>query len=76
MALAEAEQELGLSITPEQIGELRAHTEDVDFVVAARYEKELRHDVMAHVHAYGDVAPLAPSSTWVRRAVTLPITPT
>ncbi len=59
VTLAEAEQELGLPITAEQIAELRTHTEDVDFAAAARYEKELRHDVMAHVHAYGDVAPLA-----------------
>ncbi|HET6425377.1 MAG TPA: adenylosuccinate lyase [Planctomycetaceae bacterium] len=59
VALAEAEQELGLPITNEQLAELRAHTDDVDFAAAARHEKQLRHDVMAHVHSYGEVAPLA-----------------
>lgn len=59
VALAEAEQELGLPISGEQLAELRAHVDDIDFVVAAAYEKKLRHDVMAHVHAYGDVCPLA-----------------
>jgi len=57
VALAESEKELGLSITEAQLEELRAHVEDIDFEAAARYEKELRHDVMAHVHAYGDAAP-------------------
>jgi adenylosuccinate lyase len=57
--LAEAEAELGLPITSEQIAELKAHVEDIDFEAAARYERKLRHDVMAHVHAYGDVCPLA-----------------
>ena len=61
LALAEAEQELGLDITDEQIEELREHLDDVDFEVAAKYEKELRHDVMAHVHTLGDVAPAARS---------------
>jgi adenylosuccinate lyase len=59
VALAEAEKELGLSITDEQIAELRAHVDNIDFAKAAAYEKKLRHDVMAHVHAYGDVAPKA-----------------
>ena len=59
VALAEAEAELGLAVTPEQIAELKAHTEDIDFEVAAQYEKQLRHDVMAHVHAYGDQCPAA-----------------
>lgn len=59
VALAEAEAELGLPITPQQIAELRAHTDDIDFTVARAYEKKLRHDVMAHVHAYGDVCPSA-----------------
>ena len=57
--LAEAEAELGLPITKAQIDELRAHIHDVDFPVADRYERELRHDVMAHVHAYGDQCPTA-----------------
>lgn len=59
LALAEAEQELGLAISDEQIEELRAHLHDIDFSAAAEYEKKLRHDVMAHVHALGDVAPKA-----------------
>lgn len=59
VALAEAEAELGLSVTPEQIAELKAHTDDVDFAAAERYERKLRHDVMAHVHAYGDQCPSA-----------------
>lgn len=57
--LAEAEAELGLAITPAQLDELRAHVDDVDFNAAATYERRLRHDVMAHVHAYGDVCPQA-----------------
>lgn len=57
--LAEAEAELGLAVSSEQIEELRAHTDDIDFDVAAKYEKQLRHDVMAHVHAYGDQCPNA-----------------
>jgi adenylosuccinate lyase len=57
--LAEAEAELGLSITPQQIEELRAKVDNIDFDAADRYERKLRHDVMAHVHAYGDVCPQA-----------------
>jgi adenylosuccinate lyase len=57
--LAEAEQELGLPITNEQLAEMRDHLEDIDFAAAAQYEKKLRHDVMAHVHAFGDVCPTA-----------------
>lgn len=53
--LAESEMELGLPITKEQVDELAAHTEDIDFDAAAAYEHRLRHDVMAHVRAYGDV---------------------
>ena len=59
VALAEAEAELGLAVTPAQIAELKAHVDDIDFDVAAKYEKQLRHDVMAHVHAYGDQCPAA-----------------
>lgn len=59
LALAESEQELGLPITDAQLDELRAHQDDIDHELAAKYERELRHDVMAHVHALGDVAPLA-----------------
>jgi adenylosuccinate lyase len=59
VALAEAEAELGLPITRQQIDELRAHVDDIDFEAADRYERKLRHDVMAHVHAFGDVCPQA-----------------
>jgi len=59
VALAEAEAELGLPISPAQIAELKNHVDDVDLAAAARYERKLRHDVMAHVHAYGDVCPSA-----------------
>ena len=59
LALAQSQQELGLDITDGQLNELREHLDDIDFEAAANYEKELRHDVMAHVHAFGDVAPTA-----------------
>ena len=59
VALAECERELGLNISPTQIEELRAAVDDIDFDAAARYERTLRHDVMAHVHAYGDRCPQA-----------------
>jgi adenylosuccinate lyase len=54
LALAESQAELGLPIRPAQLAELRANLEHVDFELAARYERELRHDVMAHVHAWGE----------------------
>ena len=59
VALARAEMELGLPVTAEQVAELEAHVDDIDYAAAARYEKELRHDVMAHVHAYGELCPKA-----------------
>ena len=59
IALAEAEQKAGLPITDEQIAEMKAHAEDLDLALAAEYEKKLRHDVMAHIHAWGDVCPKA-----------------
>lgn len=59
VALAEAQQETGLDISAAQIEELRRHVDDIDFAKAAEYERRLRHDVMAHVHAYGDVCPTA-----------------
>jgi len=59
VALAEAERELGLPITEAQIAELKSAVEDIDFDRAAQYERELRHDVMAHVHAYRDRCPNA-----------------
>lgn len=59
IALAEAERELGLDISAAQIAAMRKAAERIDFASAARYEKKLRHDVMAHVHAFGDAAPAA-----------------
>lgn len=57
--LARTESELGLPITDAQVADLEAHITDVDFDYAAEKEKEFRHDVMAHIHAYGKVAPSA-----------------
>jgi adenylosuccinate lyase len=65
LVLAEAQHELGLTadngvtprITPEQLAELRAHLDDIDFARAAEHERRLRHDVMAHIHTLGEVAP-------------------
>ena len=57
VALAESERELGLNITVEQIAELRAHVDDIDYDVADAREREVRHDVMAHIYAYGKVCP-------------------
>lgn len=59
IALAECQRELGLAISAEQIAQMKAAREDVDFARIAALERELRHDVMAHVHAYGEKAPLA-----------------
>jgi len=59
VALAEAEAELGLPITARQIEQLKQHVDRIDFEAAARCERKLRHDVMAHVHAYGDACPEA-----------------
>lgn len=59
ISLAKAEKALGLEITDEQIAELEAHRSDVNYEVAEEYEKKLRHDVMSHVHAYGDQCPKA-----------------
>lgn len=59
IALAEIEKDLGLEISDEQIAELKANAEDIDYIKAAEYEKKFRHDVMAHVHTYGDAAPSA-----------------
>ena len=59
VSLAKAEHKLGLNITEEQIRELEAHITDIDYAVAAQREKLVRHDVMAHVYAYGQVAPSA-----------------
>src|SRR5436853_2581313 len=59
VVLAEAEREMGLPISEEQLEELKANVDNIDFKAAAAYERKLRHDVMAHVHAYGDVCPKA-----------------
>ena len=59
VALARAEHELGLPVSAEQVAELEAHIDDIDYACAAAREKEVRHDVMAHVYAYGKVAPSA-----------------
>ena len=59
IALAEAERELGLNITEEQIAELKEHVNDINYDVAVAREKEVRHDVMSHVYAYGVQCPKA-----------------
>ncbi len=59
IALAETERELGLPITEEQIEELKAHAEDINYEVAQEREKLVRHDVMSHVYAYGVQCPKA-----------------
>ena len=59
VALARAEMELGLPVTQEQLDELEAHINDIDYEKAAQWEKKLRHDVMAHVHTYGELCPKA-----------------
>ena len=59
VALARAQHQLGLPITAEQVAELEAHVTDIDYAAAEQREKEVRHDVMAHVYAYGLAAPSA-----------------
>ena len=59
VALAESEMEMGLPVTQKQVDELKAHVEDIDYEAARRHEERTRHDVMAHVLAYGDVCPNA-----------------
>jgi adenylosuccinate lyase len=59
VALAEAQRELGLDISESQIDSMKASVDDIDFGLAAEYEKKLRHDVMAHVHTFGDKCPAA-----------------
>lgn len=59
VSLAKAERKLGLPITQEQVDALEAHTEDIDYECVRKREKEVRHDVMAHVYAYGQAAPAA-----------------
>ena len=59
VSLAKAEMALGLPITQEQVDEMEAHITDIDYDVARQREKEVRHDVMAHVYTFGKVAPKA-----------------
>ena len=59
VALARCEKELGLSITDAQVAALEAHVDDIDFAAANAHERRLRHDVMAHVHTFGDQVPSA-----------------
>lgn len=59
LALAESQHELGLAIDKAQLDDLRASIDDIDFDAAAEHERKLRHDVMAHVHTFGDAAPSA-----------------
>src|SRR6476620_4512515 len=59
LALAEGARELGVDIPEGAIEQMRAHLDDIDFAAVASYEKKFRHDVMAHVHAFADVAPAA-----------------
>jgi adenylosuccinate lyase len=59
LALAESQHELGMPVTRSQVEAIRAHLDDIDFAAAAAHEARLRHDVMAHVHTLGDVAPEA-----------------
>lgn len=59
VVLAEEEAALGVPISAAQIAELKANTSEIDFAAASAYERKLRHDVMAHVHAYGDACPSA-----------------
>ena len=59
VALAESQQALGLDISDTQLAELRSQVDQIDFDVAGQYERKLRHDVMAHVHAYADACPAA-----------------
>lgn len=59
LALATAEKQLGLAITDEQLQAMKDHLHDIDYEYAAEMEKKFRHDVMAHVHAFGKAAPVA-----------------
>ena len=57
LALAESEKELGLPITDQQLEQMRAHLDDIDFEAAAKKEAELRHDVMSHIQVFGALCP-------------------
>ena len=68
LTLAETQKELGVDIPGEAIDQMRQHLDDIDFDAVAAYERRFRHDVMAHVHAYGDVAPAA--KPWIHLGAT------
>lgn len=68
LTLAETERELGVEIPAEAIEQMRQHLDDIDFDAVAAYERRFRHDVMAHVHAFGDVAPAA--KPWIHLGAT------
>ena len=76
IALAKAEKALGINITDEQIAELEANKENINYEVAREREKLVRHDVMSHVYAYGCECPNAKGIIWVRPAAMLATTPT
>ena len=59
LELARCQKELGLNITDEQLAQMEAHLDDIDFDAAYKYERRCRHDVMAHIHTFGDAAPAA-----------------
>jgi adenylosuccinate lyase len=59
LELAKAQKKLGLDIKQSQLNQMARHLDDIDFKKAARYEKKFRHDVMAHIHTFGDAAPKA-----------------
>jgi len=68
LTLAETERELGVDIPANAIDQMREHLDDIDFDAVAAYERRFRHDVMAHVHAFGDVAPAA--KPWIHLGAT------
>ena len=75
VALARAEHNLGLPVTAEQVAELEAHITDIDYETAAQREREVRHDVMAHVYTYARPLPPPPASfTWEPPAAMSPTT--
>lgn len=77
VALARAQHQLGLPITARQVQEMEAHVTDIDYEVATAREREVRHDVMAHVYAYGKAAPSAAGILHLGPpAATSPTTPT
>ena len=68
LALAEAQRELGVDVPAEAIEQMQARLDEIDFTAVAAYERRFRHDVMAHVHAFADVAPAA--RAWIHYGAT------